>query len=148
MAAPVTGPGTTPSVYLPPGEWVDLYSGTMVVGGGPTFTRPTPLDQFPLYARAGTVIPFDLRTAASSWWSVDQLTRAGYAGFLATSGALLALTHQPAHVQVFVPAPSRPRRVLLAGRPVAWNWSPGPLPGVVVRLPGPVVRGRILVMAS
>ena len=28
LAAPVTGPGTTPSVYLPRGSWIDLYSGT------------------------------------------------------------------------------------------------------------------------
>ena len=27
LAAPVTGGGTTPSVYLPPGKWVDLYAG-------------------------------------------------------------------------------------------------------------------------
>ena len=29
-----TGPGTTPSVYLPPGSWVDLYTGAIVKGGG------------------------------------------------------------------------------------------------------------------
>ena len=147
MAAPVTGPGVGPSVYLPPGDWVDLYSGKMVAGGGPTFTRPTPLDQFPLYARAGAVIPFNLRTAADPWWSLNALSRPGHVGYLATNGALLELAGLPAHVQLFVPAPARPLRVLLAGRAVAWSWNAGPLPGVVIRLPGPRVRGRIVVLS-
>ena len=68
FVAPVTGPGTTPSVYLPPGAWIDLYTGMPVSGGQPTFTRPTPLTQFPLYLRAGAVVPFDLRTTTGSWW--------------------------------------------------------------------------------
>src|SRR5262249_42713663 len=53
LAAPVAGPGTTPTVYLPPGSWVDLYTGTTIQGGRAPFTRATPLSQFPLYARAG-----------------------------------------------------------------------------------------------
>ncbi len=40
LAAPVTGPGTTPSVYLPPGSWVDLYTGAKVKGGGPLVHAP------------------------------------------------------------------------------------------------------------
>ncbi len=35
LAAPVTGPGVSPSVYLPDGGWVDLYTGRTVRGGGP-----------------------------------------------------------------------------------------------------------------
>ena len=143
LAAPVTGPGTTPSVYLPPGSWLDLYSGRTVAGGGPAFTRPTPLLQFPLYLRAGSVVPFNLRTARDSWWGVDELAHPGRAGFLATSGAKLDLTGQPHDVQIFVPAASRPGRVTIAGHAVAWRWNSGPLPGVVVRLHGPVVQGMI-----
>ena len=30
LAAPVAGPGTTPSVYLPKGTWVDLHTGATV----------------------------------------------------------------------------------------------------------------------
>src|SRR5262249_44411208 len=63
LAAPVTGPGSTPFVYLPVGRWVDLYTGATVAGSR-SFNRPTPLDQFPLYARAGSVIPFNLRTVS------------------------------------------------------------------------------------
>ncbi len=144
LAAPVTGPGTTPSVYLPPGKWVDLYAGEVVKGGGAAFTRPTPMDQFPLYARVGAVIPFNLRTATGSWWRVNDLTHPGRAGFLATDGARLDLTGQPAHVQVFVPAATRPGRVTIGGHVVPWRWNAGPLPGVVIRVRGPIVQGRLL----
>jgi alpha-D-xyloside xylohydrolase len=146
LAAPVTGPGTTPFVYLPPGRWVDLYAGATVPGGR-SFNRPTPLDQFPLYARAGSVIPFDLRTAAGSWWGIDELTHPGRAGFLVTNGARVELTGQPHDVQLFVPAPRRPARVTLAGKPVVWTWNPGPLPGAVIRLHGPAIQGAVVASA-
>ncbi len=142
VAAPVTGVGTTPSVYLPPGSWIDLFTGATVTGGT-AFTRPTPLTQFPLYVRSGAVLPFNLRTASDSWWGVDQLTHPGRAGWLATNGATLGLSGQPRDVQLFVPADFRPRRVTIAGRPVAWTWNAGPLPGAVIRLHGPNVQGEI-----
>jgi alpha-D-xyloside xylohydrolase len=148
LAAPVTGPGTTPSVYLPPGSWIDLYTGETVQGGDAAFTRPTPLQQFPLYARLGAVVPFNLRTAREPWWGVDQQTHPGRAGFLATDGARLDLAGQPRDVQIFVPRPGRPLHVSIGGRPVAWTWNAGPLPGVVVRLHGPVVKGTIDVSPS
>ncbi|HEX4520321.1 MAG TPA: TIM-barrel domain-containing protein [Gaiellaceae bacterium] len=143
LAAPVAGPGVTPTVYLPPGSWVDLYTGTHVAGGR-SFTRPTPLDQFPLYVRAGAVVPFNLRTATGSWWGVNELSHPGRAGFLATNGTSLALTGQPGDVQLFVPAPRRPRTVTFAGKRVAWSWNAGPLPGVVIHLHGPTVRGAVV----
>jgi alpha-D-xyloside xylohydrolase len=146
LAAPVTGPGTTPFVYLPPGRWVDLYAGASVAGSR-SFNRPTSLDQFPLYARAGSVIPFNLRTATGSWWGVNELTHPGRAGFLVTNGARIDLTGQPRDVQLFVPAPRRPARVTLAGKPVAWTWNPGPLPGAVIRVHGPAIQGAVVASA-
>jgi alpha-glucosidase (family GH31 glycosyl hydrolase) len=148
LAAPVTGEGTTPSVYLPPGGWFDLYTGGLVKGGGAAFTRSTPLLQFPLYARAGAVVPFNLRAATGSWWGVDELTHPGRTGFLATDGAELDLTGQPHDVQIFVPAASRPVHVTIGGHAVAWRWNIGPLPGVVVRLHGPVVQGAVALSES
>jgi alpha-D-xyloside xylohydrolase len=142
LAAPVTGPGTTPHVYLPAGDWVDLFTGEPAKGPA-GLTRETPLDQLPLYVRAGAVVPFDLRTAVGSWWGVDELGHPSRAGFLATDGADLDLHRQPHDVQLFVPAPRPPRRVLLGGRAVRWTWNAGPLPGVVVRVHGPDVTGRI-----
>ena len=126
LAAPVAGPGTTPSVYLPKGTWVDLYTGGRSRGGR-VFTRSTPLTEFPLYARAGAVIPFNLRTK-DSWWGVNEQTHPGRAGFLATNGSRLDLRGQPRDVQLFVPAPARPRRVTLGGRSVAWTLARGAAP--------------------
>jgi alpha-D-xyloside xylohydrolase len=144
LAAPVPGQGTSPSVYLPKGDWVDLFTGAPVAGGT-VFTRITPMTVFPFYARAGAVVPFNLRTATDSWWGLNELTHPGRAGYLATNGAQLDLTAQPRDVQIFVPAPGRPRQVTIGGKPVAWTWNPGPLPGAVVRLHGPVVRGKVAV---
>jgi alpha-D-xyloside xylohydrolase len=142
LAAPVTGPGETPSVYLPAGSWIDLYTGAAVTGGS-AFTRQTPLTQFPLYVRAGAVLPFNLRTAPDPWWGVDELTHPGRAGWLATNGARLDLRAQPADVQLFVPAATRPGHVSIGGHAVAWSWNAGPLPGVVLRLHGPRIQGAI-----
>jgi alpha-D-xyloside xylohydrolase len=142
LAAPVTGAGETPSVYLPAGSWIDLYTG-VAVSGGSAFTRPTPLTQFPLYVRAGSVLPFNLRTASESWWGTNEQTHSGRAGWLATNGASLDLRSQPRDVQLFVPAATRPARVAIGGRAVAWMWNAGPLPGVVVRLHGPRIQGLI-----
>ena len=142
FAAPVIGGGTTPSVYLPHGSWIDLYTGELVTGGQ-VFTRPTPLSQFPLYVRDGAVVPFNLRSA-DSWWGVDELTHPGRTGWLATNFAVLDLRRTSHDVQIFVPAPDPPLHVLLGGKPVAWTWNAGPTPGVVVRVHGPTVRGRIV----
>jgi alpha-D-xyloside xylohydrolase len=142
IAAPVTGGGTTPSVYLPQGEWLDLHTGGTVKGPA-TFTRTTPLDVLPLYARAGTVIPFNLRTA-ESWWGTDELTHAGRAGYLAADGATVDLRGQPHDVQLWVPASARPARVTLGGKTVPWSWTAGPLPGVVIRLHGPAIHGEVV----
>jgi alpha-D-xyloside xylohydrolase len=146
LAAPVTGPGTTPTVYLPRGLWVDLNTGATVKGPA-TFTRATPIDVLPLYARQGAVVPFDLRTA-DSWWGVDELTHPGRAGYLVTGGTGVDLRAQPREVQLWVPAPSRPARVTLGGKSVAWSWHAGALPGVVVRVHGPTVRGQIVLHAA
>jgi alpha-D-xyloside xylohydrolase len=142
LAAPVTGQGTTPRVYLPAGLWIDLHTGKTVKGPS-AFTRETPLDELPLYARAGAVIPFNLRTS-DSWWGVDELSHPGRAGFLAADGSELDLHGQPHDVQLWVPAFNRPVTVTLGGQPVAWSWNSSPLPGVVIRVHGPTVRGQIV----
>jgi len=97
----------------------------------------------PLYARAGSVVPFDLRTA-DSWWGVNELAQPGRAGYLVSDGSGLDLRNQPRDVQLWVPAPSRPSRVTLAGREVPFSWHPAPFPGVVLRVHGPTVRGEVV----
>jgi alpha-glucosidase (family GH31 glycosyl hydrolase) len=72
LAAPVIEPGAaTRSLYLPAGQWVDLWrSAAMggpnaslglrrpaVVAGGRNISVPAPLDELPLFARAGAILP-------------------------------------------------------------------------------------------
>jgi alpha-D-xyloside xylohydrolase len=147
LAAPVIGPGTGPQVYLPPGRWVDLHTGA-TVRGGRVFMRPTPLDELPLYARDGAVVPFNLRTATNPLWALGELSHPGRAGFLATRGAMLHLRGQPGLVQVFVPTDARPTRVTVGGRSVPFTWEDRPMQGAVLKLRGPVVEGRIFLRTS
>ena len=72
LIAPVVTDGArTRAVYLPAGEWIDLWrsvaydsaTGAMVLGsatrldGPETVVLPAPLDELPVLARAGTVLP-------------------------------------------------------------------------------------------
>jgi alpha-D-xyloside xylohydrolase len=56
LVAPVIDEGTSRVVYLPEGEWVDYWTGERVTGGK-TILAKAPMDQIPVYARAGAVIP-------------------------------------------------------------------------------------------
>jgi alpha-D-xyloside xylohydrolase len=59
LVAPVVEAGaTTRSVYLPAGEWVDYWRGTIYTGGQEV-TVPAPLNGSgpPVFARAGSIIP-------------------------------------------------------------------------------------------
>jgi alpha-glucosidase (family GH31 glycosyl hydrolase) len=88
LAAPVTVPGTTADVYLPPGRWVDLGSGARRVGPV-ELHRPTPLDELPLYLRVGAAIPFNLRSPDvwSNPWQLNDQFRAGRGGWLVAPGS-------------------------------------------------------------
>lgn len=57
LVAPVLTPGATSwSAYLPPGKWIDFWTGTEHEGGG-TVTVPAPLDRIPVFVRAGAILP-------------------------------------------------------------------------------------------
>jgi alpha-glucosidase (family GH31 glycosyl hydrolase) len=58
LVAPVTTPGTSASVkvWFPAGRWVDWFTGAVV--NGPTVKSITsPLDQMPVFVRAGGIVP-------------------------------------------------------------------------------------------
>ena len=85
LVAPVVEPGaTTRTVYLPPGEWVDYWRGT-IYAGGQEVTVPAPLDGTgpPVFARAGALIPLapeydslvPADTADVRTWSGDLVVR-------------------------------------------------------------------------
>jgi alpha-D-xyloside xylohydrolase len=124
-------------VYLPAGDWIDLYSGTLV-HGGQRVVRSTSLSSFPLYVRAGSAIGFNERLGI--WpdeWGVSDLSRPGLAGWLVAPGGrgtaissspgrldvtthgdrvTLRLSGAPAQAQVVVLAPRAPVRVVVDGR--------------------------------
>ncbi len=56
LVAPVLDEGTQRSVYLPPGAWVDYWTGKPATGGA-TVIADAPLDTIPVWARAGAIIP-------------------------------------------------------------------------------------------
>jgi len=64
LVAPVVDEGTQRTVYLPPGEWVDYWTGA-AVAGGKVVVADAPLETIPVWARAGAVlakIPEDVMT--------------------------------------------------------------------------------------
>ncbi|MDE5636952.1 MAG: glycoside hydrolase family 31 protein [Alistipes sp.] len=60
LIAPVTAPGTdgyaTLDVWLPEGEWYEWQTGTMLAGGR-VVSRSFALDEYPIYVKAGAIIP-------------------------------------------------------------------------------------------
>jgi hypothetical protein len=75
-----TGPGDTKplKVWLPPGDWVDLFTGGVTGGGGPV-TRWTSIADFPLFLRRGSAIPFNFRSPRvfAADWDLNDLDRRG-----------------------------------------------------------------------
>ncbi len=61
IIAPVTRPGTNgfaeAKVWLPEGQWYEYSTGTLL-SGGRTFTRHFAIDEYGIYIKAGSVLPF------------------------------------------------------------------------------------------
>ncbi|MGI9145083.1 MAG: TIM-barrel domain-containing protein [Chloroflexota bacterium] len=85
LIAPVVEPGaTTRTVYLPAGEWVDYWRGTLYAGGQEV-TVPAPIDGSgpPVFARAGAIIPLapeydslvQTSNSAVRTWTGDLIVR-------------------------------------------------------------------------
>ncbi len=88
LAAPVTrsanGRATVAtSVYLPAGDWVDLFTGARKRGPS-TFVRRSRATDFPLYVRRGAALAFNFRLPSvwSEQWGVNDLVRSNRQGWL------------------------------------------------------------------
>ena len=61
LIAPITVPAengfAAVNVWLPEGDWYELHTGTMLKGGQ-TMTRHFALDEYGVYVKAGSVLPF------------------------------------------------------------------------------------------
>jgi alpha-D-xyloside xylohydrolase len=67
LVNPVTSEGATQRVlYLPSGvEWIDFWTGKRT-SGGQRMTAEAPLDRIPIYARAGSIVPFGPRAESAA----------------------------------------------------------------------------------
>jgi alpha-D-xyloside xylohydrolase len=74
LVAPVLEPGGRRDVYLPPGEWVDWWSGERL-HGAVEIEVDMPLDRIPLYQRAGSTVlagPGGVRVAEALAGGVEE----------------------------------------------------------------------------
>jgi alpha-glucosidase len=73
LVAPVLTAGCTARhVYLPPGTWVDFYTGERHLGGA-VITASAPADRIPLFQRGGYVIPMYERAPLSTMGHYPEL---------------------------------------------------------------------------
>ena len=56
LVAPVIASGTSRSLWIPPGTWIDVWSGSTITGPQ-TITATVPLEKMPIYIKAGTIVP-------------------------------------------------------------------------------------------
>jgi alpha-D-xyloside xylohydrolase len=69
VVAPVIEQGAvTRKLYLPKGDWLNYWTGDHLTGGADV-TVPAPLDQIPIFVRAGAILPFkpEKQTATLNW---------------------------------------------------------------------------------
>jgi len=81
LVAPVTSPGTVAdtTVWFPPGQWVDYFTGATVTGPT-TVTVAEPLDRMPVYVRAGGIVPEQAPAAGRAAATSGSLEVKVYAG--------------------------------------------------------------------
>ena len=78
LVAPIAAPIDSMSMlvqkrlWLPAGQWYEWFTGTMLQGPG-TFTRSFALDEIPVYAKAGAVIPMQPEMKNAHEKPVDPL---------------------------------------------------------------------------
>ena len=69
LVAPVIEQGAVNrKLYLPKGDWLNYWTGDHLTGGTDV-TVPAPLDQIPIFVRAGSILPFkpEKQTATLNW---------------------------------------------------------------------------------
>ncbi|MCP4592810.1 MAG: DUF5110 domain-containing protein [bacterium] len=68
---PISGTAET-QVWLPPGDWVNWFSGRTYAGPA-TIPLQVPLDEIPLFVRAGAVIPLQPKASRAESKPIDPL---------------------------------------------------------------------------
>jgi alpha-glucosidase (family GH31 glycosyl hydrolase) len=66
LASVITTDVTTKSVTFPAGaSWIDYWNEDLVYAGGTTMSYGAPLARYPLFIKAGAIIPLDVKTAVT-----------------------------------------------------------------------------------
>jgi alpha-D-xyloside xylohydrolase len=73
LLAPVFDPDGYVEVYLPPGRWVDYWSGD-TYEGGQTLSLRVDLDEMPVFLRAGTITPTTAPTESVPEGAFEDVT--------------------------------------------------------------------------
>jgi hypothetical protein len=81
LVAPVTTPGSvaTTTVWLPPGQWTDWFTGATFTGPS-TQTLEVPLDRMPVFVKAGGIVPMQPSSGHASTAGSAALTLRVFAG--------------------------------------------------------------------
>ncbi len=88
LVAPVVAPASTRLFYLPPGEWINYWTGDSLTGGQDN-TVNSGSDNIPLLIKAGSILPFKPEAEAARWdWNDPHLldTSLVWQGFLSETG--------------------------------------------------------------
>jgi alpha-glucosidase (family GH31 glycosyl hydrolase) len=72
LVAPVVDPSGTETVYLPPGQWIDFFTGRRHAGDS-SFTAHYAVDETPVFVREGALIPEQPVSAWSDARPLDSL---------------------------------------------------------------------------
>ncbi|MDZ7377535.1 MAG: DUF5110 domain-containing protein, partial [candidate division KSB1 bacterium] len=85
LVAPITAPLSpdsmlvTKSIWLPPGEWIEWFTGERLTGPR-RYRRQFALDEIPVYVKAGAIIPLQTQKKAAIETMVDPLVLAVFRG--------------------------------------------------------------------
>ncbi|MGH8171092.1 MAG: TIM-barrel domain-containing protein, partial [Steroidobacteraceae bacterium] len=73
LVAPVLQAGGSRTVYLPPGRWIDFFTGKRY-RGGTTFTAHYAVDATPVFVREGAIVPEKAAAHRGAGAGADDLT--------------------------------------------------------------------------
>ncbi len=142
LVAPVIEQGAvTRKLYLPKGNWLNYWTGDPLTGGADV-TVPAPLEQIPIFVRAGAILPFkpEKETATLNWsdpnllagplvWKAYPTKTANTSTFTLPDGTTATLQTTPTNLtitgtspterayEVIVTTPAPPTNIQLDGKP-------------------------------
>jgi alpha-glucosidase (family GH31 glycosyl hydrolase) len=105
LVAPVVDPSGNRTIYLPPGKWLDLFTGKRFQGDT-TFTAHYAVDETPVFVQEGAIIPEQSPGADSSTRPLERLilnvygSGSGSFDLYEDDGTSLNYQAQHAHTQI------------------------------------------------